>query len=255
MRGGCRQMLLPFANLPAPSEGSQKHLVDMPVEGRELQPLFEIAERFVARNAPDKMLQQRGVAAAESPPLRGQPAVEGRVAVDFQALEKIAVEQHRQRSLTFRCERLDALVNRAGDLDRIDETMRQVEADHVAAGLDALAVAVVDDAADLAQAPAQLSARIVGDVPQQFAKLAPRHGERGQGQVGEERAHLSRRRQSQRDAVTADRHGAEHAHLNPRPAARFPGFHAHSHGHYHARLHVGLLRLNSKVATHSRCPA
>ena len=99
--------------------------------------LLQVAERLVVGNAPDEMLQQGGVAAAESPPLRGEPAVEDRAAVDLQALQKVAVEQRGQRSLPLRRERLDARLGRAGDLDRVDEAIRQVEPDGVLAGVDA----------------------------------------------------------------------------------------------------------------------
>ena len=89
-------------------------------------------------------------------------------------------------------------LGRAGDLDRIDEAVREVEPDGVAAGVDPPPAGLVDEAPDLAQAPAQLAARIVGHVPQQLAELAARDGVRRQRQIGEQRAHLARRRQRQR---------------------------------------------------------
>ena len=92
--GRRRQVLLAFADPAAPGERGQQDLVDAPVERRELQPLLQIAERLVVRSAPDEMLQQRGMAAAEPAPLRGEPAVEGRAAVDLQAVEEVAGEQH-----------------------------------------------------------------------------------------------------------------------------------------------------------------
>ncbi len=80
-------MLLSFANSAAPGERSQQELVDMLIERRKLEPLLQIPERFRLRNALDEMLQQRGLTAAESSPLSGEPAVEDRAAVDFQALQ------------------------------------------------------------------------------------------------------------------------------------------------------------------------
>ena len=99
--------------------------------------------------------------AAEPPPLRGQPAVESRVAVDLQALEEVAVEQCGQRPQALRSERLDALLRSPGRPRRIDEAVREIEPDGVAAGLDPPPAGLVDDAPDLAEAPAQLAARIV----------------------------------------------------------------------------------------------
>ena len=100
---------------------------------------------------------------------------------------------------------------------------------------------LVDEASDLAQAPAQLAARIVRDVPQQLAELASRDGARGQRQLGEQRAHLARRRQRQRGAVAADRQRPEQAQLerggarrlgsaDPIPRAFHAAYHARPHG-------------------------
>ena len=202
---GRRHVLLAFADRAAPRERGQQDLVDAPIERGELEPPLDVSERLVIGNALDEMLQQGGVTAAESPPLSGEPAVEERAAVDFQALQKVAAEERGQRSLPFRAELLDALLGRAGDLDRIDEAIRQVEPDRVVAGVDAPAATPVDDAPDLAEAPAELPARVVGNVPQQFAELAPRHRARREGQIGEERAHLAGCGQCERDAVPGDR--------------------------------------------------
>ena len=206
-------MLLTFPDLAAPGERGQKDFVDMPIEGRKLEPLLQIPERLVIGNALDQMLQQCGVTAAESPPLSGEPAVEHRAAVDFQAVQKVSVEQPGKRSLPLRGERPDALFDGAGDFDRIDEAIRQVEPDRVVAREDALAAALVDNAPDLAEAPTQLPPRIVGNIPQKLAQLTPRHSERGKGQIGEQRAHLPGCRQCQRNAVPADRHAPEHLNM------------------------------------------
>src|SRR3546814_3639543 len=84
-----------------------------------------------------------------------------------------------------RRERLDALLGCAGDLDRIDEAIRKSKLDGIGAGVDPGSAGLIDDASDFAQAPAQLAARIVRDVPQQFAELAARDGAWGKRQIGE----------------------------------------------------------------------
>ena len=112
------------------------------------------------------------------------------------------------------------LLRRPGDLDRIDEAVREVEPDRVRLRIDPPPAGLVDEAPDLAEAPAKLAARIVRDVPQQLAKLAARDGVRRERQIGEERTHLARRRQRERDAVAADRQRPEQPHLRarrPRP--------------------------------------
>jgi hypothetical protein len=109
------------------------------------------------------------VTPAESPALGGEPPLEDRAASDVEALEEVAAEQGRQRSLPARRERLDALAGRPGDFERVDEAVHQVEPDGVSAGLDAPAAALVDETPDLAQAPPELSARIVRNVPEKLA--------------------------------------------------------------------------------------
>src|SRR6185436_11406425 len=160
---------------------------DALVEGRKLEPLLQICERVIAGYRFDEVLQQGCMAAAKSAPLRGEPTVEAWVAVDLQAVEKLTIEQSGQRAQPLWVERLDALLGGSGDLDGIDEAIRQVELDGIPAGLDPAPAGLVDDAPELAEAPAQLPARIVGDVPQQLAKLASRHGMGGNRQIGDER--------------------------------------------------------------------
>ena len=55
-------MLLAFPDLTAPGERAQQELVDARIEGRQLEPLLEVRERLVVRQALDELLQQGGVA-------------------------------------------------------------------------------------------------------------------------------------------------------------------------------------------------
>src|SRR5258705_7335913 len=98
----------------------------MLVEGRKLKPLLQIPGPFVIGNTLDEMLQQRDLTAAESSPLSGEPAVEDGAAVDLQPLQQVSVEQRGERSLPLGSERVDARIDRAGNLDRIDEAIRQI---------------------------------------------------------------------------------------------------------------------------------
>ena len=124
----------------------------------------------------DEMLEQRGVAAAEAPPLRGEPAVEepgcGRSRGPRGSRRRTA-RRARAAAPAPACSMPSSAAR--GDLERVDEAIGEVEP--------RLRRSRVDDArapgsstmrADLAQAPAQFAARIVRDVPQQLAELAPR---------------------------------------------------------------------------------
>jgi hypothetical protein len=166
---GSSQVLLALAETAAACQHMQHHLVHARIEGRELEPLLEICERFVVAEARDQMLEQRGPAGAQPPPLRDQPGIEGRAAVDLQALQEIAPKQVGERAQPFRRERVEPVLDRARNFRRIDETVREVEPDHVAIGIDTAAAGRVHDPPQLAQRPAQLAARIVGHVPQELA--------------------------------------------------------------------------------------
>ena len=110
--------------------------MDARVERRQLEPLLQISEGLIAGRRRDEVLQQGRMAAAKSAPLRREPAVEGGVAIDLQTVEKLALEQRRQRAQPLGRQRLDALLGRPRDLDRIDEAVRQVEPDGIPARLD-----------------------------------------------------------------------------------------------------------------------
>jgi hypothetical protein len=162
---GRRQMFLTLANAPAPRQRVQEDLVHARVERRKLEPPFQVSRRLVVGHASDEVLQQGRLTAAESAPLRRHPIVESGAAVDLQAIEKVAVEQRGQCAQPLGLERLDAFLGRPGDLYRIDRTAGEIEPDGVAAGLDSAPGSLVNSVPDLAQAPAQLAARIVRHIP------------------------------------------------------------------------------------------
>jgi hypothetical protein len=117
-------------------------------------------------------------------------------------------------------------------------------------GIDPLAVRFVEQAARLAQAPAQFAARIVGDLPQQLAELAAQDRLRRQRQIGDQRAHLAGRRQRQHGAIPADGERPEHAQVQPRAvAATQVRFHGRFHAGTHGRPHMCLLLMPSMSGT------
>ena len=117
-----------------------------------------------------EVLQQRRVAAAEPAPLRREPAVESGVAIDLEAVEELALEEGAERPQSIGRQRLDALLRGAATSIGIDETIREIEPDAVPGRIDPAPTRPVEDAPELAQAPAQLAARIVGHVPEQLAQ-------------------------------------------------------------------------------------
>src|SRR5947209_4510281 len=111
-------------------------------------------------------------------------------------------------------QRIEALLRCAGDFEGIDETILQVKTDGVAVGVHTCAALLIDDAPDFAEAPAQLSSRIVGNIPEQFAKRTPQHRGWREGQVREESARLAGCRQRHREPLPVDRHRAEEMYLD-----------------------------------------
>ncbi|HEX6010936.1 MAG TPA: hypothetical protein VFY87_03850 [Geminicoccaceae bacterium] len=168
-------MLLPFPDPAAPGERVQKESMGARLERGQLQPLLQEPRNLVVRNLSDELLEQRGVKIAEPPPLGGKPSVEGRVPGDLQAVEEVTDEQGSQSPQPLRGEHPD-LSDHAGDLDRVDEAVREVEPDGFRPGVDPSPPGLVEKAAELTEAPAELAPRVVGDVPEQVAELAARHG-------------------------------------------------------------------------------
>ncbi len=233
-------MLLAVAKPAAPGENVQEELVGALIEGSKLQPLLQISKNLGVRNAVGEALQQCGVIGAEAASLRHKPAAEGRAAIDLQTFKEVSGERCGKHSQPIRSERLDALLTRTADLDRIDPAVGEIEPDRIGSCFDPSPTRLIDKAPDLAEAPAKFAPRIVGEVPQQLTKLAPCHGVRGERHIREEPLYLARCRQRQGDVTATDRQRPKKAHLqqgNPVGSVRPIRFHGHFHAGSHARLH------------------
>jgi ubiquinone/menaquinone biosynthesis C-methylase UbiE len=216
------------------------------IEWRERRPFLQMAERLVLGNAGCEAFEQGDVQAPEPAPLRHEPGLESRAAVDLQAIEKIAGVERLEGLQLRRRHGLEVLFG-PGDLDRIDGAVRKIDPDAVALRLDPAPGRLVDQAPDLAEAPAQLAARVVRHVPKQLAKLTAPDRARRERQPGEQPPHLTRSRQRQHDAVSANRERPEHPQLERRTAAPSVGFHARFHAAHHGRLHGWPLCMPSMV--------
>ena len=168
------------------------------IEGRQREPGFQGRNRSSRIGLRDAMFQQRHVAGAEAVALRGQPGVERGAAVDLQPFEKLAREQTRTARAGARPGLLRCLLRPPGRSRSHRPASREIQPHRVAARIDARPAGRIDQPADLAQAPAQLAARVLRHVPQQLAQLAAWNGARRQGEIGDERAHLARCRQRER---------------------------------------------------------
>src|SRR5262245_18111146 len=159
-------MLLPLADAAAPGEGIEQHFVHVLIEGGKFGQLFEVDKHLIAAGAFRQLLEQGRMAAAKPSALGGEPAIKTGIAVNLQAVEQLPVKERAQLAQAFGRQRPNPGLGRLADLDRIDEAVRKIEPDAVAAALEPGTAGRVEDAAQLAQAPAQLAARVVGYIPQ-----------------------------------------------------------------------------------------
>src|SRR5579871_1253724 len=103
--------------------------------------------------------------------LRSEPAVELGIAVDRRAFEQLTTAERAYLLEAFLRGPVDPGSDRAFHLQRVDQAIREVQRDGVlAAGYHATMLPFVQQAAQLAEAPAQLAPWIVRDEPQQVAK-------------------------------------------------------------------------------------
>ncbi len=161
-------MILRLAHAARSQQRIQQQLVRAHIEGRELEPLLEIAEGIarLVRCELDEAFEHGDVELAELPSLRAEPALEFRIAIDGQAFGEIAGELRFQRAQGVGIELLHALTHRATESQRVDITTGEIELERVTASDDAAAVAGIQNTSQFAQRPAQLAARIIGNIPQ-----------------------------------------------------------------------------------------
>ena len=192
------QVLLALADPAAPRRARSSRIACARwSSGANSSQLLQIVQQLVGlgRQASDQVLQDGGVAGAEATPLRDQPAVEVRAAVDLQPIQEVTDEQPGQRSQPLRIERLDPRLGRAGDLDDIDEAAGKIERDRVAAGLTTLRRAGSSTTLLILLRHQRSSPRgSFGTSHRRSQRRRALDGPRSKRQIGEERAHLARGR-------------------------------------------------------------
>ena len=199
-----------LSNLAPSRERLEETLVRPLIERRELEPCVEVQERLVVGAAHDQLLEHCRAAAAKPTTLCRQPGGKHGAAVNRQTLEEFPVEQCRERCEWLRRQRLDPGLSGPQNVEHVHPAVRQIELNRVPTREHWPARIVVEQATDLAQAPSQFAARIVGDVPQQLAQLSSGDGLLGQRHVSEQRAYLARGWKREGAASTRYPQRAEH---------------------------------------------
>src|SRR5688572_32308842 len=125
----------------------------MAIERRKLEPLIYIRCGGLVGQRTREVFEQHGLDAAETPALGGDPGIEHRAACDLEALEQLTREMRRELFLAVHAQLLDAVFRSAGHFERVHPAVREVDSNRAAVGDDPLVSLVVDEPADLRQAP------------------------------------------------------------------------------------------------------
>jgi hypothetical protein len=129
--------------------------------------------------------------------------------------------------------RRDCRVGHAAHPIDVDEDAAGEESDPVAIGIEPFLIIVVDEGPELGQAPAQRSARIIGSVEEQVAKVLSRLRHRSRDEVAEECTGALGSRQDECAAAALDPEIAEQADVQScRCPARF--YHGGTNGRSNA---------------------
>ena len=128
------------------------------------------------------------------------PGLELEEAPELEPIQQLATKLPGQGEQRVGGRAVEARRQRFAHGEQVDDGAGGLEGHGLAVGHDAAAARLVDERPQLAQAPAQRAARVVGDVPEEGAQPLPPLGPAGEREIGEERTGLLRRRQRQ-DAI------------------------------------------------------
>ena len=119
-------------------------------------------------------------------PLGHAPVVEAMAGRQVQSVEKLALQQD-GRGFQNVDRRRQATAQHLVHATHVDQHIGGGEGNVLAVGIEALALLIVGDAAQLGQAPAQRAARIVRAVPQQIAQRLAQLRGAGRNQIAQQR--------------------------------------------------------------------
>ena len=145
-----------------------------------------------------------------------EPVADGQV----QTVEKSPHKAQGKLGQRFGCDLVQSLARRRPNPFDIDIHVADVQGDALPVGAQTPQLTLVDERPQLAQAPAQLRAGIIRAIPKQRAQVLAQLGLSRRRQVGEQRARLLRRRQSQGASVSNQRKLAQQPHLQSALFAR-----------------------------------
>ena len=161
------QMGLAFGDAPTGRKRGKQIPMRRYVTGQQVEPLANVGKRLIVlgqeRDDPRQDVRMKSL---ESLTLPDKPGFEQGNAIGLETLEELALELRRQLfeeiEVAARSRRRDA----RRDPQRVDLDGGRIDGHPIVFGLHALVRRVAEQPADFGEAPAQLAARIVGDVPE-----------------------------------------------------------------------------------------
>jgi hypothetical protein len=159
--------------------------VGVEVERCKDKPLVQTPHGLLARarQARHQLAEDREVHLSIALSLRDEPRGKLRVPVDLDAFEEVAAEAITNQEKTVDGRLRQAVLHDALDFECVDDHARQIERDRtMTSRLDAPVICIVQQGAELAQAPSELSAWVVGHVPQEGTQPRPRIRDRPERQ-------------------------------------------------------------------------
>ena len=189
--GAGRKMFLAFTDLAAPHEGSQKLLMDTAVERSQLDPFLQELENVVVRRIAHELFQHGDMAARNRRRCAAsQAAKAGARSISSPSRNSPVNDGASSRSRSGESV-VDAFLLRTRDGDHVHRAVIEMHRDRVSLRVDAPLTGIVDKAADLAEAPAQLTSGIVRNVPKEVAQPASGNRVWREDQITEEGLHFA----------------------------------------------------------------
>jgi hypothetical protein len=196
-------VLLRFARAPGIDEQAQERRVRITAQRVDLDERARIRQR-VARRAietRDHRAHDPRTGEARLLALGGAPRLELVEVGEIETLQELAAELRGQRAQRLGGRLVDAVGEGATHVEDVHRDLRRIQLHGARVGEEAHAIWPVHERPQLAQAPPQRAARIVGHVPQERAEALARVPASGQREVGEQRPRLLGRRKG--DALRA----------------------------------------------------
>ncbi|WP_371826793.1 hypothetical protein [Microvirga sp. VF16] len=161
----CLKVILPFLKTLLPGKDLEKTHMNPLVQWGEQGPAVQVIESLIISEALNKMFQNMYLEASDATTLCHEPGVEVRAAIQFQALKKLVSETVSDSAQLLQGMGGDTQICGSEHLQGVDLASIQIKRYSIRFSPHPALSGLIDEAADLAEAPAQFPSGIVRDVP------------------------------------------------------------------------------------------